>query len=77
MNSDTWFKMSSDAERVTRAAADPLNFRIPVSRLEAKRNFLSQGKWNKIPAVAKQAEMAKVFRNSSTGFQKLPPDGDQ
>jgi hypothetical protein len=29
VKSDNWFKMASDGERVTRAAADPLNLRIP------------------------------------------------
>jgi hypothetical protein len=59
--SDTWFKMASDGERVTRAAADLLNQWIPASQLEVKKHFFSQRvpeDWNKIPPVLKNAETA-------------------
>jgi hypothetical protein len=39
---DTWFKMANENERVTRVCTDPLNLRIPVSRLEVRGNFFSQ-----------------------------------
>jgi hypothetical protein len=67
VKSDTWFKMASDGERVTRAAADPLNLRIPAPRLEVRKNFFSQRvpeDWNKIPPVVKNAETVKAFRNA-------------
>ncbi len=67
MRSETWFKMASDIERVTRAAADPLNLRIPALRLEVRKNFFSQRvpeSWNKIPLALKQATTAKAFRNA-------------
>jgi hypothetical protein len=38
VKSETWFKTESDMKRVTRAAADPLNLRIPAPRLEVRRN---------------------------------------
>jgi hypothetical protein len=63
---DTWFKMASDGERVTRAAADPLNLRISPW-LEVRKNFFSQqvpDDWNKIPPVVKNAETAKAFQNA-------------
>ncbi len=65
--SETWFKMASDMERVTRAAADPLNLRIPVPRLEVRKNFFSQRvpeSWNKILLALKQATTAKTFGNA-------------
>ena len=49
----TWFEMVANTGRATRAAADPLNIRIPAPRLELRRNFFSQrvpGSWNAIPA---------------------------
>lgn len=67
VKSDSWFKMACDGERITRAAADPLNLRIPVSRLEVRKNFFSQRvpeKWNRIPPAVKQAPTAKAFRNA-------------
>ncbi len=67
VKSETWFKMASDIERVTRAAADPLNLRIPAPRLEVRKNFFSQRVpecWNKIPQDLKQATTAKAFRNT-------------
>ena len=67
VKSETWFKMASDIERVTRAAADPLNLRIPAPRLEVRKNFFSQRVpecWNKIPQDLKQAATAKAFRNA-------------
>jgi len=67
VKSDTWFKMASDGERVTRAAADPLNLRIPAPRLEVRKNFFSQRvpeDWNRIPPVVKNAETVKAFRNA-------------
>jgi hypothetical protein len=67
VKSETWFKMASDIERVTRAAADPLNLRIPAPRLEVRKNFFSQRVpecWNKIPQDLKQATTAKAFRNA-------------
>jgi hypothetical protein len=83
VKSDTWFKIASGGERVTRAAADPLNLWIPASRLEVRKNFFSQrvpDDWNKIPPVVKNAETAKAFRNAYRKhrlYRKLPPDGDQ
>ncbi len=59
--------MASDGERVTRAAADPLNLRIPAPRLEVRKNFFSQRvpeDWNKIPPEVKNAETVKAFRNA-------------
>ena len=75
VKSETWFKMASDMERVTRAAADPLNLRIPVPRLEVRKNFFSQRlpeSWNKIPPALKQATTAKAFRNA---YQKHKQTG--
>jgi hypothetical protein len=82
VRSETWFKMASDIDRETRAAAYPLNLRIPASRLEVRKNFFSQRvpeSWNKIPPALKQATTAKAFRNAyqNTGKRELPPDGRQ
>jgi hypothetical protein len=65
VKSETWFKMASDIERVTRAAADPLNLRIPAPRTEVRKNIFSQRvpeRCNKIPPALKQA--TKAFCNA-------------
>ncbi len=74
VKSETWFKMASDMERVTRAAADPLNLRIPAPRLEVRKNFSQRvpESWNKIPPALKQATTAKAFRNA---YQKHKQTG--
>jgi len=58
--------MAANTGRVTRLAADPLNLKVPVAKLEVRRNFYSQGipeAWNQIPAYVKQAKNARCFRN--------------
>ncbi len=71
-------------ERVTRAAADPLNLWIPAPCLEVRKNFFSQRvpeSWNKIPVAQalKQATTARHFamHTINTGKLKLLPVGDQ
>ena len=36
-----WFAMASQAARVTRTAADPLNVIVKHGRLDTRRNFFS------------------------------------
>ena len=42
VKSESLFVMASENERATRSSADPLNLRVPASRLEIRRNFYSQ-----------------------------------
>jgi hypothetical protein len=61
----------SDRIRPTRSAADPLNQRPQASRLEIRRQFVSQRvveSWNKIPASLKQAKNVKCFKK---GYRTL------
>jgi hypothetical protein len=70
VNSDDWFDMAANGERRTRAAADPLNVRIPAPRLEVRKNFFTQRvaePWNKTPAALKSAATAEGFRH---GYRK-------
>jgi len=67
VNSETWFAMASDnaAERVTRAAADPLGLKIPANRLEVRKHFFSQRvpeQWNKIPLDVREKVTAAAFK---------------
>ena len=67
VNSDGWFAMQSDSERVTRAAADPFNMRPLNARLEIRRNFFTQRvteKWNLVPANLKTLKTVNSFKNS-------------
>ncbi len=56
MDSETWFQKvdTSTSVRMTRSAADPLNFNTQAARLEIRRHFFSnrvvEG-WNLIPSV--------------------------
>jgi len=66
VNSEQWFEMMGNGDRVTRAAADPLNMRVPAPRLEIRRHFFTQrvpAKWNQVPAALKRAPTAQSFRS--------------
>ena len=65
VKSEKWFTMATEAQRTTRAAADPLNLRGAAARSEIRRNFFSQrvvNSWNRIPADLKAAKTAEAFR---------------
>ena len=50
-----WFTMASDAQRLTRTAADPMNVRVKHGRLEKRKNVFTvrvTSEWNKVPASA-------------------------
>ena len=64
VSSDTWFASAAIGARATRAAADPLNLRVPAPRLEVRRHFFTQqvpGNWNKIPAALKSMATTAYF----------------
>ena len=42
VKSGSLFVMASANERATRSSADPMNLRVPASRLEIRRNYYSQ-----------------------------------
>jgi hypothetical protein len=70
VNKDTWFQ-ALPSDRVTRAAADPLNFKRGACRLDCRRNFFSQRvleHWNIIPVDLKNAKSVTAFRK---GYQSL------
>ena len=41
MDSETWFQKVDTSVRMTRSAADPLNFTTQAARLEIRRHFFS------------------------------------
>ena len=66
VDKSSWLEMAASTGRVTRLAADPLNLKVPVAKLEVRRNFYSHRipeAWNQIPAEIKQAKNARCFRN--------------
>jgi len=68
---DNWFQMADSTGRVTRAAEDPLNLRIPQARLEVRRQFFSHRvptHWNRIPPDLKAAATTNRFKN---GYRRL------
>ena len=59
------FEMAADGERATRAAADPLNVRIPRARLEIRKNFFTirvAEHWNRIQTEIKDARSDNSFK---------------
>ena len=67
VNRATWFALASDnaVNVVTRAAADPTALKIPVCRLEVRRNFFSQRvpeQWNRIPLAVRESATAAAFK---------------
>ena len=68
---DNWFQMADSTGRVTRAAEDPFNLRIPQARLEVRRQFFSHrvpAHWNRIPPDLKAAATTNRFKN---GYRRL------
>jgi hypothetical protein len=49
VKSETWFEMASDMERVTRAAADPLNLLLTESANGTEAGHHSEGISQRIP----------------------------
>ena len=73
VNSEQWFEMMGDGDRVTRAAADPLNMRIPAPRLEIRRHFFTQrvpAEWNRVPAALKRAPTVQSFRSGYRAYRR-------
>ena len=65
VNSDTWFTMARDGERLTRGNAHLLSLKQQRSRLEVRKNFFSQRvveSWNAIPAVIKDSKNVSSFK---------------
>jgi hypothetical protein len=72
VNPESWFQKTRGEAR-TRAAADPLNLRIPVARLEVRKHFFSQRvpeEWNKIPAELKGAATVSGFRKGYRQYRQ-------
>ena len=65
MEKSTWFEMTSEGERITRQAADPLNIRPRMARLEIRKNFTHRviESWNKLPKDVKSAGTVDSFKN--------------
>jgi hypothetical protein len=64
VDANTWFERVNAEGVMTGQAADPLNVKIPVARLEVRKNFFSVRvckKWNSIPSeIKKTAEMLEA-----------------
>lgn len=72
---DTWFTCAAEeGGRLTRLTADPLNVRVPASRLDIRKNFFSVRvceQWNSLPSVVKQCENLGQFK---TAYKKHKND---
>ncbi len=65
--SNTWFQRVDVTVRTTRSASDPLNLKQQASRLEIRRNFLSNRvveAWNLVPSEIKSARTVSGFKNA-------------
>jgi hypothetical protein len=74
VRSEQWFEMAAGGEWATRAAADPLNLRIPAPRLEIRRNFFTQrvpAQWNRIPSTLKCAATVNAFRSGYKMYRRM------
>ena len=69
-----WFAPAGQPgnDRVTRLTADPLNVRIPATRLELRKNFFSvrvcEG-WNALPSDVKNSVNVKKFKMAYRQFK--------
>ena len=80
VSSDTWFASVAARERATRAAADPMNLRVPAPRLEVRKHFFTQrvpAEWNRIPAALKSAATVAAFKRGYRAFRKEELAGAQ
>ena len=60
-----WFTMASEAQRLTRTAADPKNVRVKHGRLEIRKNFFTvrvTNEWNKVPGQIKGLRSVDAFK---------------
>ena len=80
VSSDTWFASVAAREGAMRAAADPMNLRVPAPRLEVRKHFFTQrvpADWNRIPAALKSAAMVAAFKQGYGAFRKEELAGAQ
>ncbi len=67
MDSETWFQKVDTSVRMTRGAADPLNFNTQAARLAIRRHFFSnrvvEGR-NLIPSELKNARTVHFFQRA-------------
>jgi hypothetical protein len=67
VDANTWFERVNAEGVMTRQAADPLNVKIPVARLEVRKNFFSVRvceKWNSIPSEIKNQQKCEKLQVS-------------
>ena len=72
------FERAAAADRTTRAAADPLNVKVPFVRLEVRRNFFTvraASQWNKIPADLKASTSKESFKNQYKIYRRAALGG--
>jgi hypothetical protein len=73
VNCEQWWTRAAAGERATRAAADPLNLRVPAHRLETRRHFFTHRvpePWNCVPAELKSAATVGAFRAGYREYRK-------
>ena len=75
VNRATWFTCAAEESgRLTRLTADPLNLRVPATRLEIRKNFFSVRvceQWNTLPSEVKRCENLGQFK---TAYKKHKND---
>ena len=67
VNMADWFTMASEAQRLTRTAADPKNVRVKHGRLEIRKNFFTvrvTNEWNKVPGQIKGLRPVDAFKDA-------------
>ena len=66
------FERVAEGGRWTRAAADPLNIKVPCSRLEIRKNFFTSRvaeDWNKVPGTIKEARSVDSFKRQYKAYR--------
>ena len=71
------FELAAAGGRATRMAADPLNIKIPMARLDTRKHFFTgrtPNLWNAIPAEIKQARSTASFKHLYKKYRSDAPD---
>ena len=70
------FELAAAGGRATRMAADPLNIKIPMARLDIRKHFFTgrtPNLWNAIPADIKQARTTTSFKHLYRKYRSDAP----
>ena len=71
------FEQVTGGTHHTRAAADPLNVKIPFARLDVRKNFFTvraTAPWNRIPNSIKTAKTVSQFKYLYKNHRRMELD---